>query len=115
MTPKGAPRKILVLGKPVQINYISKLPLPDRTDAAIGQYQMRLNRIDVADLNHVSRRELADSVLHEVLHAAIFEAGLPNDILEDFDDHEQIVNRLTPILLDILIRNPRLTAFLLAE
>ncbi len=56
---------------------------------------------------------LADSVLHEVLHAITSVTGIANDL--GHDDDEAMVNRLSPALLDALQRNPTLTAYLTGD
>lgn len=50
-----------------------------------------------------------DTLLHECLHALFAQTGQATDMQ---DDEEQFVRRLTPALLDLLRRNPRLVAYL---
>ena len=52
---------------------------------------------------------LAETLLHEVLHAVIFSCGL-RDL---GDDEERVVATMTPTLLDTLRRQPELVAYLL--
>lgn len=53
----------------------------------------------------------AETVLHEALHAAVTVAGLGDEW--GVDKEEAVVNRLSPVLLDVLRRNPKLIAYLL--
>lgn len=51
-----------------------------------------------------------DTLLHEALHAMFNVAGIDQDLGSDTE--ERVVNRLAPILLDVLTRNPALTEYL---
>lgn len=80
----------------------------------------RLSREQRCDLlGHCDRRHLtiyidpdqaedmaADTLLHETLHAATAAAGLADEW--DTEREEAAVNRLTPVLLDVLRSNPKL-------
>jgi hypothetical protein len=57
--------------------------------------------------------QMRDSLLHEVLHGITFVNGLDMEI--DAAQLEEIVNRVSPLLLDTIRRNTALVAFLLAE
>lgn len=52
-----------------------------------------------------------DTLLHECLHAVLGNSGAQ---LED-DEEERLVRTLSPLLLDLLRRNPTLVRFLLEE
>lgn len=54
---------------------------------------------------------LADTVLHEVLHACL--AHTPLELSEETEEHVCLV--LAPALLDVMRRNPELVAFLLGR
>ena len=54
---------------------------------------------------------LADTVFHELLHCCIFNSGCVA-IIPSKDEEEKLVRALTPVLLDAMRRNPRLTDFL---
>jgi len=49
-------------------------------------------------------------VLHESLHALMSTAGLYDELGSDVE--EKVVNRLSPLLLDLLRRNPMLVVYL---
>jgi hypothetical protein len=55
-----------------------------------------------------SKQRLRLSLLHEVLHALCDLANLDDDPVE-----ERIVTQLSPVLLAVLLENPKLTRFLL--
>lgn len=55
----------------------------------------------------------AETLLHEVLHAVVTVTGLGDEW--GADKEEAAVNRLSPVILDVLRRNPRLVAYLTAE
>lgn len=54
-----------------------------------------------------------DTVLHEVLHAALSTSGASNDL--EYDDEERLVSTLTATLLGVLRINPGLVAYLTAD
>jgi hypothetical protein len=59
-------------------------------------------------------RELRQSVLHELMHAALYRAGgqYKHPVLSDSGDGEPVVNPTSRILLDILRDNPKLIKWL---
>lgn len=57
--------------------------------------------------------QMADTVLHETLHAIVRMVGLNSGDEEwGYDREENVVSRLAPALLDLLRRNPDLVTFL---
>ena len=54
-----------------------------------------------------------DTLMHESLHAILDLAGLNQDLGQEME--ERVVNRLAPVLLDALRRNPRLVAYLMEK
>lgn len=54
--------------------------------------------------------QLADTVLHECLHAVMGLVGA--DVELGVEKEEQLVRRVSPVLLDLLRRNPKLVAWL---
>lgn len=56
--------------------------------------------------------QLRDSLLHEVMHAALFNTNLIEMAGYGVDTEEAIVRAVTPILLDLLERNPGLVDYL---
>ena len=64
----------------------------------------------------MSRSQIRDTLLHEVIHAAVRIAGLHNHGRVDLSKHaeeERAVNYLATSLVDTLRRNPALARFLL--
>ena len=58
-------------------------------------------------------RHVRDTLLHEALHALIAQTGLsesPGPL--HGESEEQVVRALTPLLLHLLVENPRLVEFL---
>lgn len=75
-----------------------------------GNTNTRTQRILLAD--DQSPGALRDTVLHEVLHCVVDLAGFS----QEWEDKEEgIVNRLTPVLLQVLRGNPKLVAYLVGE
>lgn len=56
---------------------------------------------------------MAETLLHEVLHAVVVLVGLSNEWKESRE--ERVVRRLAPALLDLIRRNPKLVAYLQEE
>lgn len=54
--------------------------------------------------------QLRDTVLHEVLHACFDLIGAGEDISDDTE--EKLVRRLSPVLMDVINKNPRLMTWL---
>ena len=54
----------------------------------------------------------ADTVLHELLHACLSVSGAANKVSDGLQ--EELVAAITPLLLDVLRRNPQLVAYLLS-
>lgn len=57
---------------------------------------------------HQGDDQLAETYLHEMLHGIFQKAGLPTGN----DEHEDVVNRVAPILLLAIRDNPRVLAFI---
>lgn len=56
--------------------------------------------------------QVRDTLLHETLHALAFLSGLSSEW--GSEKEEAVVRRLSPLLLDVLRRNPDLVAYLVA-
>jgi hypothetical protein len=72
------------------------------TDGAVGRANIQYGKIAVE--SDQSEDQQADTALHEWLHIMLLMAGLGHQ--------EEVVNRLSPILLDFLRRNPRAVEYL---
>lgn len=60
-----------------------------------------------------ARSQLADTVVHECLHASFDVIGAMEDVTDDIE--ERLVRRLAPVLLQVLQDNPGLVAWLTDE
>lgn len=76
----------------------------DATDARVGECDYKRLRIVVDTA--FPRDQVADTILHESLHA-IWEVARRHD-----DQEEEIISWLTPYLLDLIRRNPELIFYL---
>lgn len=111
---------------------ITGISLPERIDAGVCSYEVRLDehltrvtnvwaRIDwreaIISLAPNQRPDrMRAALLHECLHAVFDEVGLDCDLARINEDlEEQVINNLTGSLLLLLRRNPALVRFLLAE
>lgn len=54
-----------------------------------------------------------ETVLHELLHAMFDMTGLSHEL--GMDKEENIIRRLSPVLLDFLMSNPHILEYLLSE
>lgn len=82
----------------------------DAGEALVGRCCRRSQTIYVEPDQHPSQRR--DTLLHEVLHAVASVTALESEWGDERE--EEIVLRMTPALLDVLRRNPRLVAYLTA-
>jgi hypothetical protein len=58
---------------------------------------------------------MRDTVLHEVLHAILWVSGLAFNEQMSEETEERIIRNLTPWLLDLLRKNPKLITYLLEK
>jgi len=119
------PEFIHVLGVKYNVEAVEDLYLHDHVHDHIDGEQAHENMVKVHGIHDgdagvilieakqkhpdVARRTL----LHEVLHAAIFAAEL-DDILNPSDE-ERLVGRLSGVLYEVLKHNPRLLMYLEGE
>jgi hypothetical protein len=69
-------------------------------------------RLEIVADPELAPSQLADTVLHEVLHAAFDLIGAGEDIAADVE--ERLVLRLAPVLLQVVRANPSLVEYLTA-
>ena len=77
----------------------------------LGECEPRTCTITIDPDQHPS--QLADTVIHECLHAAFDVIGAMEDVSDEIE--ERLVRRLAPVLLQILTDNPGLVAWLTEE
>lgn len=87
-----------------------KLASDDESDSSVGRFldlqqQILLDPDQKEDM-------MADTLLHEILHAIYYTSALKEIELRDLNE-EQLVGILTPILLDTLRRNPEVVNYLM--
>lgn len=59
-----------------------------------------------------TREQIRETVCHELLHVLVFSGGVP---LEGLESEETIISILSPLLLDVLCRNPVLRGVLVGD
>ena len=96
-------KKIRVNYEDVQINLVS--PSNDNDDHCFGEYDSVKNTIQLDKTQ--SSRSLANSLLHEVLHSAVYHSGLNSEgnCLAADKDEELVVNNLSNTLSQIIRDN----------
>jgi len=108
----SAPRTLRILTQKFKVEFPNELHVDNgagEIDGVIGACDREANRIGV--LATLSPDRARETYLHEVLHACAGMAGLTATY--GFDKEEDIVKRLSPILLSALRENPRLVEYLL--
>lgn len=93
----------------VQIGYQDiKISEEDLVEAQ-GCYQAEQSKIRIKE--GMEAREKLNTLLHEILHAAIYTYGLKKDFKDD-EDEERLVNALGNGLTEVLVRNKELLEFI---
>tara|TARA_R110001592_G_scaffold106036_2_gene297976 strand:+ start:4842 stop:5240 length:399 start_codon:yes stop_codon:yes gene_type:complete len=105
-TPKGEPTMIKVGYRDIAIEWITpNFKLDELTDC-FGQYKAREGVIQMQD--SLCGQEKANTVLHEIMHACCYGAGLNQaDMpLKDEDKEEIVINQLSNYLMGVFRDNP---------
>lgn len=73
-----------------------------------GEYDSRNNKITIS--TNSTDRDIANTLLHEIVHASVWYGGLKDDgaALEDDKHEEHVVNVLTNQLCQIFRDNPKI-------
>jgi hypothetical protein len=73
-----------------------------------GEYDSRNNKITISSSS--TDRDIANTLLHEIVHASVWYGGLKDDgaALEDDKHEEHVVNVLTNQLCQIFRDNPKI-------
>lgn len=82
----------------------------DESTDLLGHCDRRMGVISVEPQQSLEQKR--DTLLHEVLHAITDMTGIEAEMSNELE--EQIVRRLSPVLLEVLRKNPKLVAFLVA-
>jgi len=105
------PNNIKVGWKDIRIEYIE--PQFERNNADFwGQFLSRKGVIEIQ--KEIQGDDLANTLLHEVLHAIVYASSLNSEggALEDHKDEEQTVNSITNHLMAVIKDNPWFLDFL---
>jgi predicted heme/steroid binding protein len=78
------------------------------TEENFGEYDSRNNKITIS--TNSTDRDIANTLLHEIVHASVWYGGLKDDgaALEDDKHEEHVVNVLTNQLCQIFRDNPKI-------
>ena len=76
-------------------------------DECYGEYNSKENKITLAD--GIEDKDMANTILHEIVHAAVWYGGLKDEgsVLEDDKNEEHVVNIVTNQLCQIFRDNPK--------
>ena len=105
------PNNVKVGWKDIRIEYIE--PQFERNNADFwGQFLSRKGVIEIQ--KEIQGDDLANTLLHEVLHAIVYASSLNSEggALEDHKDEEQTVNSITNHLMAVIKDNPWFLDFL---
>jgi|TARA_R100001015_G_C4439647_1_gene33725 hypothetical protein len=101
-----------LIPKKVKISYANvKITVTDEknfSDNCYGEYQADHNHIKIS--KDSSDFDLANTILHELIHCSIWYGGLKDDgaALEDDDKEENVVNVVSNNLCQIFRDNPKI-------
>ena len=106
------PRHIRIMGVDWEVAYLkpNKWPTDHKDSCGITHAHTQ----EILILNKGSEATIRDTLLHEILHAALSSAGTSHAMTLVPSEHREeiIVAGLTPVLLDILRDNHGLTKYL---
>lgn len=100
------PRSFTILGQRYEVHRYAHVQSDEgKSLAADIDHDMHIVRMAEHGL---AADEQAESLLHEALHGIFRKAGFDTELAE----HEELVNRVSPILLQFLRANPRVYTYL---
>ena len=102
---KLLPKKIKISFADVDIQTSDDIKFAEEN---FGEYDSRNNRITIS--SNSTDRDIANTLLHEIVHASVWYGGLKDDgaALEDDKHEEHVVNVLTNQLCQIFRDNPKI-------
>ena len=105
------PTRVKVGWKDIDIDYVKASFKKDNTDC-YGQYLNRENKIEIHE--ELDNDDLANTMLHEVMHAIVYHSSLnqPGGPLKDDESEEQTTNSLSNWLIGVFRDNPWFLDFL---
>ena len=95
----------------IRFNFVDPSFIKDNSDC-FGEYVSRECRIDIQ--KELKGDQLINTVLHEIIHAIVYNSSLNQDggPLTDDKHEEQVVNSITNWLLNVFWENPWLIELL---
>tara|TARA_R110000772_G_scaffold39811_2_gene93338 strand:- start:492 stop:887 length:396 start_codon:yes stop_codon:yes gene_type:complete len=104
--PKGEPTVIKVGYRDIKIDWVAPDFKTDELTDCYGQYKSREGLIQIQ--HNLCGQEKSNTMLHEILHACCYGAGLNQaDMpLKDEDKEEIVINQLSIYLMGVFRDNP---------
>lgn len=99
----------IVLPTSVELGYQSIKIIEGDLIEGQGVYRCESSEIRIKE--SLNDRETLNTILHEILHAAVYVYGLKNEFKDD-DHEEKVVNALGNALTEMCIRNPKLVSWI---
>ena len=105
------PETVKVGWNTIRFNFVDPSFIKDNSDC-FGEYVSRECRIDIQ--KELKGDQLINTVLHEIIHALVYNSSLNQDggPLTDDKHEEQVVNSITNWLLNVFWENPWLIELL---
>lgn len=108
------PNKIIILSIPYKILYTddlikANLDLDGEKERVFGSVD--LIKKEIAIFNQRPLESIFNTLLHEIIHAIIFELGIAFPLLTDESKDERLVKPLATALSSVLIENKFLRLF----
>jgi hypothetical protein len=109
---KGLPDNVRVGYKDIKIKYVRPEYKKWQMTDCFGEYDYRQNTITVQ--HDLCGQERANTIIHEIMHAAVQVAGLNQEKapLEKDEHEEAVVNQLTNVMMGVFRDNPWLVEML---
>ena len=104
--PKGEPTVIKVGYRDIKIDWVAPDFKSDELPDCYGQYKSREGLIQIQ--HNLCGQEKSNTMLHEILHACCYGAGLNQAEmpLKDADKEEIVINHLSNYLMGVFRDNP---------
>ena len=109
---KGLPDNVRVGYKDIKIKYVRPEYKKWQMTDCFGEYDYRQNTITIQ--HDLCGQERANTIIHEIMHAAVQVAGLNQEKapLEKDEHEEAVVNQLTNVMMGVFRDNPWLVEML---
>ena len=101
----GLPNKVRVGYKDIKIKYVRPDYKKWEMTDCFGEYDYRQNIINIQ--HDLCGQERANTIIHEIMHAAVQVAGLNQEkaALEKDEHEEAVVNQLTNVMMGVFRDN----------